>query len=468
MRTRTSITKGQLTMVTRSSQFQIKSDIQTESLPFTPGDITAGTENELQAVVVGKRTTVDLPISIERSKYYANIARRVAIGEASNELIRDLRAFLSDNDDQVWDNSWVRFPRKYLSSFASEMLERDLTINRDELSEPRTDRDQFVFATNWGEWIRIPISYLVKLALADVVGTQPNLPSKIKETALSLLPHFSNDLTSPETFSFHVIDSNRLGMAVAEEMSLRFLLTHLLVEWANKIMNLEAVGQHATVNFAPHPAVRQRELNNCVSDAFYRELFVSPCLSGWVDGEAKHEYMLLAHQITSRSQINAVVKLREAGILKNNLVVLPNMSTVSLANNGTHLTLGSKKITDQLSDPHSGFTAKDAKRIGDLVIKICEHFLPLFVGTYTAAPYRLGFTDFHPERALGFLPHELDYTHLRMLWRHWKRKTHLRVLGHARTPYGPKWIDNLIAALFSLRGDLVPDYRLIDFPVAWL
>src|SRR5215510_425840 len=468
MRTQTSITKGQLTMVTRSSQFQIKSDIQTESLPFTPGDITAGTENELQAVVVGKRTTVDLPISIERSKYYANIARRVAIGEASNELIRDLRAFLSDNDDQVWDNSWVRFPRKYLSSFASEMLERDLTINRDELSEPRTDRDQFVFATNWGEWVRIPISYLVKLALADVVGTQPNLPSKIKEIALSLLPHFSNDLTSPETFSFHVIDSTCLGMAVAEEMSLRFLLTHLLVEWANKSLNLETMDQHATVNFAPHPAVRQRELNNCVSDAFYRELFVSPCLSGWADGEAKHEYMLLAHQITSRSQINTLVKLREAGILKNNLVVLPNTSSVSLANNGTHLTFGSKQISAQLSDLHSDFNASDAKLIGDLVIKICEHFLPLFVGTFTAAPYRLGFGDFHPERALGFLPHELDYTHLRMLWRHWKRKTHLQVFGHSVTPYGPKWIDNFVARLCRMRGDLVPDYRLIDFPVAWL
>ena len=61
MRTRTSISKGQLTMLTGSSEFQLKSAILTESLPFTPGDITAGTENELQAVVSGKRTTVDLP-----------------------------------------------------------------------------------------------------------------------------------------------------------------------------------------------------------------------------------------------------------------------------------------------------------------------------------------------------------------------------------------------------------------------
>src|SRR5215813_217468 len=129
------------------------SDIQVESLPFTPGDVTAGTENELQALVIGKRTTVDLPITIERSKYYANILRRVAVGEASTELIRDLQDFLSDNDEQVWENSWVRFPRKYLSAFASDLLDQDLGIKS---GEARGDRDKFVFATNWGEWVRVP------------------------------------------------------------------------------------------------------------------------------------------------------------------------------------------------------------------------------------------------------------------------------------------------------------------------
>ncbi|MDJ0669108.1 MAG: hypothetical protein QNJ61_17635, partial [Desulfobacterales bacterium] len=39
----------------------------------------------------------------------------------------------------------------------------------------------------------------------------------------------------------------------------------------------------------------------------------------------------------------------------------------------------------------------------DLVIKIVEHFLPLFVGTYSAAPYRLDFADMHPEAAPPFL-----------------------------------------------------------------
>jgi hypothetical protein len=207
MRTSHRIAAAQFVHRDASNRSSAKADIDIETLPFTPGDITAGTENELQALVVGKRTTVDLPLTIERSKYYSNIVRRIAVGEASTALIRELQKFLSDNDDQVWENSWVRFPRKYLSPFASNLLDQDLKVNSGEYEEARSDRDKFVFATNWGEWVRIPISYLVKLALADVVGTQPFLPSSIKEIAIQLLPHFSNDLTSPETFSFHLIDS---------------------------------------------------------------------------------------------------------------------------------------------------------------------------------------------------------------------------------------------------------------------
>src|SRR5262245_18247567 len=48
------------------------------SLPFSAQDVTAGSESELQAVVVGDKNSVDLPLTIERSNYYANIARRVA------------------------------------------------------------------------------------------------------------------------------------------------------------------------------------------------------------------------------------------------------------------------------------------------------------------------------------------------------------------------------------------------------
>jgi hypothetical protein len=102
------------------------------------------------------------------------------------------------------------------------------------------------------------------------------------------------------------------------------------------------------------------------------------------------------------------------------------------------------------------------------VIKIVEHFLPLFVGTYSAAPYRMDFWDFHPEQALGFLPHELDAVHLRMLWRRWKKKAGLRLFGRPITPLGPVWLDKAISAVLRLRGDFVADYRLIDYLVALL
>jgi len=119
-----------------------------------------------------------------------------------------------------------------------------------------------------------------------------------------------------------------------------------------------------------------------------------------------------------------------------------------------------------LEDSDSGFSKVHEKYLGDLAVKIVEHFLPLFEGTYTAAPYRLDFTDFHPEKVLAFLPHELDYTHLRMLWRRWQKKAKLRVLGRPLTPFGPFWVDRAISAIFGLQGEFVTDYRMIDYLMA--
>jgi len=123
-------------------------------------------------------------------------------------------------------------------------------------------------------------------------------------------------------------------------------------------------------------------------------------------------------------------------------------------------------LTNRLEQGTPGFGPAEEKYVGDLVIKIVEHFLPLFVGTYSAAPYRMDFWDLHPEKALGFLPHELEATHLRMLWRRWKKKARLSVFGQPMTPVGPLWLDRATALLFGLKGDFVPDFRLIDYLVA--
>jgi hypothetical protein len=426
-------------------------------LPFSPNDTTAGVENELQAVVVGDAACVDLPRIIRESNYYGNSGRRP-----------QLDRYLAGGD--VWENSWVRFRARALAPLARTTLSIDLLADKAHPEKGRrSDSHRFLFREGDDEWVRVPVSYLLKLALADALGAAPRVSGPAWQTGRRLLGHFSNDNTSPETHSFHVVPlqpASGMGRAIARETAKRFLLTQLLTMYANSKLGLAAQGQRASVFFAPHPPVRQQELNECVSDAFYRELFMNPCLSGWDQGEAKHRYMHLCHEVLSRSHLNAVARLRDAGIITRNRVVLPNTSNVSLANNGTHVSLGSLALTRARGDTGSGLSGAHEKLLGDLAIKIVEHFLPLFVGTYSAAPYRMDFADFHPERVLGFLPHELTGAHLRMLWRGWRGKASVKVLGRSLTPFGPRWLDRGVAAVCGLRGDLVPDFRLLDYLVA--
>lgn len=444
-----------------------------ENLPFSRNDTTVGTETELQVAVYGSRSEVDLPRTIESSNYFSNAIRRAATGDLPRKLVTDIERFMSENGDHVWENSWVRFARGVLCRYANQVLESDLRADK---SSPegknRTDVVRFLFSDSDGRpMVRIPVSYLVKLAMAQYVGSQKNLPFLLRATAERLMGHYLNDNTSPETFSFHVIplrEKTGMGLAVAREASKRMLLTQLLVMYANRCFGLRKSGQNAAIYFAPHPPLRQKALNEHISDSFYRDLFMSPCLSGWDQGEEKYRYMRLCHKVLSRSQLNAVAKLKHAGIILNNLVVLPNTSNVSLANNGTHISLGSNRLTAAMAAETGGYCEGQEKFIGDLVIKIAEHFLPLFVGTYSAAPYRLDYAGFHPEKALGFLAHELDYSQLRILWRMWKAKAKIRIFGTPVTPFGPEWLDRLISRVFNLKGDFVHDYRLLDYLVCLL
>ena len=100
--------------------------INVGSLPFAPEDATAGSESEMQTVVIGKRTDVDLPLVIEQSNYLANIRRRAKSGDTSAKIMTDLEKYLNANNEDVWENSWVRFPRKKLGKYAQEVLQHDL------------------------------------------------------------------------------------------------------------------------------------------------------------------------------------------------------------------------------------------------------------------------------------------------------------------------------------------------------
>ncbi len=442
------------------------------TLPFAPGDTTAGSESEMQTVVMGQKTDVDLPCMIEDSNYLANIRRRAKSGDTSTKFMTNLESYLNENHEGVWENSWVRFPRKKLGKAAQMILQNDLAADKNDPAKGRrTDAERFLYKHDGEDYLRVPISYLLKLSLGEILGSPRLSDSALGATGLKVMDNFLNDNTSPETSSFFIISSSsksNIGRDVANEMAIRYLLGQILIMYANQKFSLQENGQEALMFFSPHPPVRQKALSNCVSDSFYRELFMNPCLSGWDEGEKKHEYMHLCHRVLSRSQFNAVLKLREAGIITSNLVSLPNLSNISLANNGTHVSMGSRKLSSLLGDSSSGYSRQHEKYLGDLTVKIVEHFLPLFVGTYTAAPYRLDFTDFHPEKALGFLPHELDYTHLRMLWRRWRKKADLKVLGYPLTPFGPSRLDQILSLVFRLKGDFVPDFRLIDYLVAIL
>jgi len=455
-----------------SGAFNILSPRKTiEELPFLGSDATAGVENELHAYVIGEAHSVDMPITIRASNYFKNIVAEAKTGNSPQKAITDLENFLENNPGGVWSNSWVRFPQERLSAYANEVFERDLLKDkRDVFGPQRSDRGQFKFTQNGRDFIRIPISYLLKLSLAEVISGE-DTDIRIAETGSRAMNHFLSDNTSPETFSFSPVPVSReqgLGQGIVNETLIRFALCQFLVQYANERFGILEHGQKAALCFAPNPPMRQRQLNTLITDSFYRELFMSPCLSGWDRGEEKKQYMALCHRVLSLSQLNAVFKLKEAGILTRNLVVLPNTSNISLANNGTHISLGSRRLSRLLADPHSGFDERHEKYLGDLILKISEHFLPLFVGTYSAAPYRLDFQDFHPERVLGFLPHELEATHLKMIWRRWKKKADLRFMGQSITPFGPEWLDRNLSRLLGLKGDFVPDYRLLDYFVSLL
>ncbi len=122
--------------------------INVGSLPFAPADATAGSESEMQTVVMGKRTNVDLPLVIEQSNYLANIRRRAKSGDTSTKIMTDLEQYLNANNKGIWENSWVRFPRKKLGKYAEEVLQHDLSADKDNPAKgKRADIDRFLYQT---------------------------------------------------------------------------------------------------------------------------------------------------------------------------------------------------------------------------------------------------------------------------------------------------------------------------------
>lgn len=433
--------------------------------PFVDGDATAGTETELHAAVRGAPGDVDLPRAVAESATVHDLRRRVDRGDASPRILSDIERFLEQNDDEVWDHSWVVVRLSKLHPQTLARFEADLRRDALDAASPlRTDAERFRTTRGGEPCARVPVSYVLRLALLDAAARWDD--ASRRSLAEKLAGHFLNDNSSPETHSFHVVglEPGVGGRDVADEMALRYLVSQLLAAWANEVWDARADGQEVLTYFASHTPERQRALNRAVPDAFYRELFMSPCLSGWRHGEDKHRYMHLCHEVMSRSHLNALPRLRDAGLLGRNLVVLPDTSTTALQNNGTHISLGSRRMTRAVASGEA--SEADEKVVTDLAIKISECFLPLFVGLYAADPMRLEFADFHPERLLGYLVHELSGSDLRRVWWRWRHKAGLGRLGRSWTPFGPPVWDAAWAKALRLPGDCVVDYRLLDYLTA--
>ena len=391
------------------------------SVLFATDDLTAGTENELAAAVNGARAAADLPQAVTRLPFYGNAGNARAA----------LDQWLTDNDDGVWEHSWLRIGRDALGEGAKAVLALDVSGRRDRADfEAGADR------------LRVPASYVLRLALADVLGAEALLPGRALLTGRRVLGCFLNDNTAPEIVSTHIVSGrDGLGRAVAHENAQRFLLTQLLATYANSKFRMRERGQELLIYPAPNPPARLRRLSQLLPADAYRDLLMNPCLAGFADGAAKRAYMHLCHETLSRSRVHANAHLVETGIAKPRIVQSLVCDT-SLLNNGTHLSLGSRRLGDYFAAQAPGVAVSEEKYLGDLATKIIEHFLPLFVGLYSAAPWRLAPAELKPERALGFLPHELHDSHLRLLWSAWKRKAGL---------------------LAGIKGDMVPDQRLLDY-----
>ena len=224
-------------------------------------------ENELQTVVAGDRRDVDLPIIIKESRFYRNMLKRAASGDAPKKALTSLEQFVEENPENVWENSWVRFPRRVLNRYAENVFERDLLADKRDWTGPRRkDADCFRVTKAGEEHVRVPVSYLLKLALADCLGESRTHPAVRGAGGEFSGAFFQRQHLPGNLLLLSPVSEKRgraWGAAAARETLLRFLLCRFLTEYANEKVRTRPPGPEGLRLFRPPilPFARKRSTN---------------------------------------------------------------------------------------------------------------------------------------------------------------------------------------------------------------
>ena len=172
--------------------------LRADTLPFVGEDVTVGVENEFQVAIEGRREQVDLPLTISGSRYYQNLVLRARRGDLPPAALADLDEFLDDRTNRIWENSWVRFPRSLLSAYAAATLAADLRADKSRANSPlRADAGQLHLRHCGEVWLRLPVSYLLKLSLAEALGRDAGALAPLRHTGERMMRHLICDNCSP-------------------------------------------------------------------------------------------------------------------------------------------------------------------------------------------------------------------------------------------------------------------------------
>lgn len=169
-------------------------------------DSSVGMEYELQVAVESDHRDVDLASTIWNSSYYKNVAKRTARGDLPSRCLESLQDFLCNNESNVWENSWVRFSEHRLTPWSRKLLARDFVAGKSILhSRQRSDVQRFSCIDKGEAKLRLPISYLLKLSLANIISTGESLSPVLFKTGKSLLDNFVSDNTSPLDHEYNLL-----------------------------------------------------------------------------------------------------------------------------------------------------------------------------------------------------------------------------------------------------------------------